>query len=90
MSQKKLKQVKKSIKNITVRFAPQVYEKLILSAKSENRSLSNFIETTMIENIEAKNFVDEFEMKEILSNKELLKSLEQGHQDAKAKRGRFV
>lgn len=89
MSQKKAKQVN-STKNITVRFEPEVYNKLLLNAKKENRSLSNFIETFMLENLEEKNFVDEFEMQEILSNKELLKSLEQGHRDAKAMKGKFV
>jgi hypothetical protein len=89
MSQKKVKSVK-TIKNITIRFEPEDYQKILLSAKSENRSIANFIETSMLENIQEKHFIDEFEMQEILSNQELLKSLEQGHKDAKAKRGRFV
>ncbi len=89
MSQKKLKSVK-TIKGITVRFDNEIYEKLQLKAKSENRSLSNFIETFVMENLEDKNLIDEFEMQSILANKELLKGLEQGHKDAKAGRGRFV
>lgn len=89
MSQKKLKSVK-SVKGITVRFESEVYEQLQLKAKSENRSLSNFIETFVMENLEEKNLVDDFEMQSMLANKELLKSLEQGHKDAKANRGRFV
>lgn len=89
MSQKKIKSVK-TIKNITIRFEPEDYQKILSSAKSENRSIANFIETSMLENIQEKHFIDEFEMQEILSNQELLKNLEQGHKDAKAKRGRFV
>lgn len=89
MSQKKPKSVNQ-VKNITVRFNSETYNKLLQTAQSENRSLANFIETSMMKNLEEKFFVDDFEMQEILSNKELLKGLEQGHKDAKAKRGRFV
>ena len=89
MSQKKTKSIN-TVKGITVRFEPEVYEELQLKAKNENRSLSNFIETFVMENLETQNLLDEFEMQSILANKELLKSLEQGHKDAKANRGRFV
>ncbi len=89
MSQKKSKSIEQ-VKNITIRFNPEQYEKLLAAANGENRSLANFIETAMLENLEEKNFVDDFEMQEILSNKDLLKGLEQSHKDAKAKKGRFV
>jgi len=59
-------------------------------AVSENRTLSNFIETSVLRFIEHDQFVDEYEMTEIQNNKELNASLNRAIMDVKSKKGRFV
>jgi len=56
----------------------------------ENRTLTNFIETSILHFIEHNQFVDEFEMNEIRNNKELNAGLNRAFKDVKAKKGRFV
>lgn len=77
-------------KTVTIRLDEKTYKKFRILAESDNRTLSNFIETSALRYIEESNLVDEFEMAEILSNKELNESLKRAHRDAKARRGRFV
>lgn len=77
-------------KTVTLRIEDNLYEKLKDHAKSENRNLSNFIETAVINYIEQIELADEHEMRDILSNSELLKRLNDGSLDAVNKRGRFV
>jgi len=77
-------------KTVTLRIKSNLYEKLKEHAKSENRTLSNFIETAALTYIEQIELIDEFEMREILSNADLLERLQRGSLDAKHKKGRFV
>ncbi|MCL4417959.1 MAG: ribbon-helix-helix domain-containing protein [Actinobacteria bacterium] len=77
-------------KTVTLRIEDDLYEKLKEYSKSENRNLSNFIETAVINYIEQIELTDEHEMGDILSNSELLKRLNDGSLDAAEKRGRFV
>ena len=77
-------------KTVTLRIEDNLYEKLKEHSKSENRNLSNFIETAVINYIEQIELTDEHEMRDILSNSELLKRLNNGSLDAADKRGRFV
>jgi predicted transcriptional regulator len=77
-------------RTVTLRIEDNLYEKLKEHAKGENRNLSNFIETAVINYIEQIELADEYEMKDILSNSELLKRLNEGSSDASNKRGRFV
>ncbi len=77
-------------KTVTIRLDEKTYKKFRILAESDNRTLSNFIETSALRYIEESNLVDEFEMAEILSNKELNESLKRAHRDAKARRGRLV
>jgi len=77
-------------KTVTLRIENTLYEKLKEHANSENRTLSNFIETATLKYIEQIELVDEYEMKEILSNADLLERLQRGSSDAKHKKGRFV
>nr|VFJ49929.1 MAG: hypothetical protein BECKDK2373C_GA0170839_102717 [Candidatus Kentron sp. DK] len=77
-------------KTVTLRLPDQTYQWFRTLAEQENRPLSNFIETAASRYVEAQQFVDEFEMEEIRNNAELNRSLEQGVEDAKAGRGRFV
>jgi len=77
-------------KTVTLRIEDNLYEKLKDHAKSENRNLSNFIETAVINYIEQIELADEHEMRDILSNSSLLERLNKGSSDAANKRGRFV
>ena len=77
-------------KTVTLRLDDKVYSLLRNLAESENRPLSNFIETSVLRYVESSHLVDEYEMAEILSNQDLNSSLKRGVADAKAKRGRFV
>ena len=62
-------------KTVTLRIENALYEKLKEHAKSENRTLSNFIKTATLKYIEQIELVDEYEMKEISSNADLLERL---------------
>ena len=77
-------------KTVTLRINEELFEKIKLYAKNENRTLSNFIETATLKYIEENDLVDEFEMQEILTNETLLKRLKKGSEDAKKRRGRFA
>ena len=77
-------------KTVTLRLRDSVYRRLLALAERDNLPLSNFIETAALRYIEQEEYVDEFEMQEILENKPLIDSIEKGLSDAKEKRGRFV
>jgi len=65
-------------RTVTLRIEDNLYEKLKDHAKSENRNLSNFIETAVINYIEQIELADEHEMGDILSNSDLLERLNRG------------
>jgi len=77
-------------KTVTLRIDDNIYEKIKEYSKIENRNLSNFIETAIINYIEQIELADDNEMRDILSNPELLRRLNDGSLDAAGKRGRFV
>lgn len=77
-------------KTVTLRVENDLYEKLKEYAKRENRNLSNFIETAVINYIEQIELANETEMRDILNNSDLLERLNKGSLDAANKRGRFV
>ena len=77
-------------KTVTLRLNDNIYNLFRNLAESENRPLSNFIETSVLRFIENSQFVDEFEMAEIKSNQDLSRSLKRALKDVKAQRGRFV
>ena len=77
-------------KTVTLRLNDKIYELFRNLAESENRPLSNFIETSVIRYIEHNQFVDEYEMAEIHGNQALTRSLKRALKDVKAQRGRFV
>jgi hypothetical protein len=77
-------------KTVTLRLHDKLYRMFLALAKKDNRSLSNFIETAALRFIENSGFVDDFEMKEIQSNRSLNLSIKRGLQDAKMKRGHFA
>jgi len=77
-------------KTVTLRIENGLYDKLKEHARSENRTLSNFIETAALKYVEEIELVDDYEMREILNNKDLLERLKKGSSDAKNNSGRFV
>ena len=77
-------------KTVTLRLNESIYNMVRNLAISENRTLSNFIETSILRFIEDNQFVDEFEMTEIQNNKELNASLNRAFEHVKEKKGRFV
>jgi predicted transcriptional regulator len=77
-------------KTVTLRLDDVIYRKLRSHAESDNRPLSNFIETAVLRYVENSEFVGEFEMAEIRNNTSLNGSIKRGFQDAKERRGRFA
>ncbi len=77
-------------KTVTIRLIEDVYKKFKILAESDNRTLSNFIETSVLRYIEKNNLADEFEMAEIESNLVLNKSLKRAHREMKSRKGKFV
>lgn len=77
-------------KTVTLRLNSEVYTKIKNFAENDNRSLSNFIETSTLRYIAEQEYLDEFEMEEIVNNSELQESLKRAHYDAKSGKGRFV
>lgn len=77
-------------KTVTLRLNENVYELFKTLAEGDNRTLSNFIETSALRYIEEHEYVDDYEMEEIRSNQQLNKSLKRALKDMKAQRGQFV
>jgi len=77
-------------KTVTIRLDDISYDIIKQHAQADNRPLSNYIETATLKYIEEIDYVDEFEMENILSDENLIKSLKEGSTDAANKRGRFI
>jgi len=77
-------------KTLTVRLEEETYRVFAEAARAENRSIANLIETAALAHLRSSQFVDDFEMAEILSNEGLVQRLRAGSADARAGRGRFV
>lgn len=77
-------------KTLTMRVDDATYETFVRAARAERRSLANLVETAALRHIEESQFVDDTEMAEILSRRELVKRLKAGSRDAQRRRGRFV
>ena len=70
-------------KSITVRLSDEDYEKVKSAATSENRTISNFIETRLLSDILEKNYADPEEMASYHSDDELLKNIKSAMSDIK-------
>jgi predicted transcriptional regulator len=70
-------------KAVTLRLNDDVYSKFRAFAASDNRSLSNFIETSALRCISESEYIDELEMAETESNKALQASLKRAFKDKK-------
>ena len=77
-------------KTVTLRLKDHIYDIFKKLADGENRTISNFIETSVLRNVENSSVIDEFEMAEIQQNESLKTSIEQGLKDANMKKGHLV
>jgi hypothetical protein len=77
-------------KTVTLRVSEDNYNLLKAYARSENRKLSNAVETLAMKRLEEELFVDKFEMEGILADGDLSERLKAGHAQAKKGQGRFV
>jgi len=77
-------------KTITLRLSDEDFQLFQAFAKAENRTLANAIETLALKQVEDELFADDFEMQEILNNKNLLSRLKAGSEQARRMKGRFV
>jgi predicted transcriptional regulator len=77
-------------KTVTLRLSDETYSTLSEAAKAENRSLSNLIETAALAKVREQQFADDVEVAEIMANKELMKRIKEGSQEARLRKGRFV
>lgn len=75
---------------VTLRLDDAVYELFRSRAKADNRPLSNLIETAAVRHLREQEFVEPDEMREIMANRPLVRSLRRGSADARSRRGRFV
>ncbi|HEC68991.1 MAG TPA: DUF1778 domain-containing protein [Candidatus Omnitrophica bacterium] len=77
-------------KVITLRLSEEEYKRIAAAAGIEHRSISNFITTKVLKDIEESYYVDAIEMSQIKSDKRLLRKLKAGHTDATKRRGKFI
>jgi len=77
-------------KTITLRISEDHYEAFKKYAKTENRKISNAIETLAMKELENTLFTDSFETEGILSDENLLERIKAGVKQAKGRKGRFV
>jgi uncharacterized protein (DUF1778 family) len=77
-------------KTVTVRVDDTTYRRIKSAADSERRTISNFIEYATMAYVESNTFVDDQEMKDIVGDKELLKSLKKSMDDIKRGNYRIV
>lgn len=77
-------------KTITLRLSDEDYQHFLAYAAADNRTLANAIETLALKQLDEVLFLDQFEMEEILTNKDLLKRLKAGSVQARKIKGHFV
>jgi len=76
-------------KTITLRISEDHYEAFKKYANTENRKISNAIETLALKQLEKAQLTEEYETEGILSDKNLLERIKAGTKQAKDKKGRF-
>jgi uncharacterized protein (DUF1778 family) len=70
-------------KTITVRIDDEIYDLFKKAADGERRTISNFVEFATLQYVSAQVHASDEEMNEILSDKQLVKSLHAGLKEAK-------
>ena len=77
-------------KPITLRLQEDKSQCFKQLAECDNRSISNFIENAALKFIEEVEYLDDFENDEILSNKELMDSIQRGYEESIEGKGKLV
>ena len=77
-------------KKITLRLQEDKYQGFKQLAECDNRSISNFIENAALRFIEEEEYLDDFENDEILSNKELMDSIQRGYEESIEGKGMLI
>lgn len=77
-------------KTVTLRLSDEEYERLANAAQTTKRPISNLISYLALQKIEEEAFAEAGETEEILANQALVARLQRGHQEAEARKGRFV
>ena len=77
-------------KTVTLRLDDVSYDIIKNHAIADNRPLSNYIETATLKFIEEVDYVDDYEMENIMSDEKLIRSLKKGSSDAAKRRGSFI
>lgn len=70
-------------KTVTLRVDDNIYQMIKMAADGQRRNLSNFIEFATLQYLTSESYVDDKEMKQILSDSELLSNLRSGLKDIK-------
>lgn len=77
-------------KTVTLKIDDASYRLFEAAAQAENRSVANLVEQAALTKIHEQQFVDDYEMDEILGDDDLLQRLRQGSREARELKGRFV
>jgi len=77
-------------RTITIRLNDTEYNMIANCARIQHRPISNFITTTVINDIESSNYVDSIEMAQINSDHSLLSKIKGGLKDAKKMKGHVI
>lgn len=71
------------MKTLTMRVEDSVYQMIKAAANGQKRNISNFIEFATIQYLTSSQYVDNDEMNEIISDKDLIENLQAGFDDLK-------
>ena len=77
-------------KTITLKLQENKYQRFKQLAECDNRSISNFIENAALRFIEQEEYLDDFENDEILTNKELMSSIQRGYEQSLQRKGKLI
>ncbi len=78
------------MKTLTLRVDDDIYAMIKLASQGAKRNISNFIEYATLQYLTSNQYIENEEMNEILNDKELIKSLNQGLKEAKEGNYTFV
>ena len=69
------------MKTLTMRVDDSTYETIKAAADGQRRNISNFLEFATMQYLSSSQYVDNVEMQEILSDKDLVNNLKSGLED---------
>jgi uncharacterized protein (DUF1778 family) len=78
------------MKTLTMRVDDSVYQMIKIAAEGQKRNISNFIEFATLQYLTSMQYVDNSEMNEILNDRELVRNLQNGLKDLKARDYKIV